>query len=131
MRSILAVVIAAAFAAMGAGLISAQTAEPRFSGEGLVIPVGTNPTWDESSTDIYFANNRIQGAATESYGWSPSLTGRVLNGRNGDILIVTVKKGRRELGSHRCQVQASCDQRSMLTEGRADRCGQNGSFSDC
>lgn len=111
------------------GPASAQSDSPRFTGAGLVPQTGDAPAWDDTSTDLYFANNRVRDAATETYAWSPSLTGRVINGHNGDVLVVTVKKGRRTEGTHRCQIQNQCDQRTILTEGRSPRCEQTGSFA--
>lgn len=118
---------------MGVGLLwvgaaFAQNAEPRFTGNRLIQDVGDAPLWDDTSTDLYFANNRVRDARRETYAWSPSLTGRVLNGQNGDTLVVTVKKGRRTLGSHRCQLTQRCDQRALLQGERTVRCGRNGSY---
>ncbi|MBK8171357.1 MAG: hypothetical protein IPK60_13565 [Sandaracinaceae bacterium] len=59
--------------------------------------------WDDGATSIYVANQRISGSDPERYAWSPTLLGRI-GGRHqrGDVLIISVKEGRRELASKRC-----------------------------
>lgn len=59
--------------------------------------------WDDGATSIYIANQRISGSDPERYAWSPTLLGRI-GGRHqrGDILIISIKEGRRELASKRC-----------------------------
>ena len=105
------------------------SAQANFSALINGYTAASEPAWDATSTDIFIANNRVSGADTETYSWSPALSGRILGGHSGDVLVVTVKQGRQDHGSARCSVSSRCDQQSMLTQGRGSMCsGQRGDF---